>query len=318
MKWFRMYVDIIDDEKIAAISDKSFKIFTFLMALCSQNDHKSGLIPDEKILPWRFRMSESKIKKAIDELESYGMVIRSNSAITITNWNKRQFKSDDVNARVEKFRGVTKDKSETLQETLQETPPEQNRTDTEQIQNRIEHISVASKTDKLKKSIQSVKEEFDDKWKKNLPFYKEKYPSIDLDFQWENILDWINRKPKKAKESSVGDLNLFFQRWLNKEKPSFNKPKQKSFGGYTEVAVNREEQVVDPVAEFVNNFPVPLLPISQYFNTPEFDGKLLELFKDDGELLDKLNRHLKQYPKSDEMLYRKNYLYGKYGIPEVE
>jgi hypothetical protein len=317
MKWFRMYVDIIDDEKIAAISDKSFKIFTFLMALCSQNDHKSGLIPDEKILPWRFRMSESKIKKAIDELESYGMVIRSNIAINITNCNKRKFKSDDVNARVEKFRGVTKDKSETLQETLQETPPEQNRTDTEQIQNRIEHISVASKTDKLKKSIQSVKEEFDDKWKKNLPFYKEKYPSIDLDFQWENILDWINRKPKKAKESSVGDLNLFFQRWLNKEKPSFNKPKQKSFGGY--VHVDRPEpDTADPIAKFIDNFPQDLLPIKQYFNAPEFDGKLLDLFKDDEILNSKLEQHKKQYPKTNDVVYIKNYLYGKYGIPEME
>lgn len=136
MKWFRTYIDIIDDEKIASISATTFKVFLFLMAFCCQNDHQSGTIPDEKILPWRFRMRENKIKKAIKELELHGMVKCSNGAIIITNWNKRQFKSDDIKIRVDKFRAVTKDKNETLHETLQVTP--QNRTDTEQIQNRTD------------------------------------------------------------------------------------------------------------------------------------------------------------------------------------
>jgi hypothetical protein len=82
--------------------------------------------------------------------------------------------------------------------------------------------SIGEKTEKLKSQIQSIKEKFKSEWDINSPFYKTKYPLLDLDFQWRNILDWVNRKPKKAKESASGDLNLFFQRWLNKEKPIFN------------------------------------------------------------------------------------------------
>jgi hypothetical protein len=82
--------------------------------------------------------------------------------------------------------------------------------------------SLDAKTEKLQKQILSIKEKFKSEWEANISFYKVKYPLLDLDFQWKNILDWVNRKPKKAKESASGDLNLFYQRWLNKEKPNFN------------------------------------------------------------------------------------------------
>ena len=136
MKWFRMYCDIIDDEKIAAISDRAFKVFVFLMSICTQNDHLDGRIPDEKILSWRFRMKEIKIEKSLSELMDQGIISRHEGAIIITNWRKRQFKSDDINARVERFRTNEKKKIVTLHETLHETP--QNRTDTEQIQKQIQ------------------------------------------------------------------------------------------------------------------------------------------------------------------------------------
>jgi hypothetical protein len=97
--------------------------------------------------------------------------------------------------------------------------------------------SIGAKTEKLQNQIQSIKEKFKSEWDINLPFYKTKYPSIDLDFQWANIFDWINRKPKKAKESAAGDLNLFFQRWLNKEKPQM---KQK---GYPAHIVTNDELI---------------------------------------------------------------------------
>jgi DNA-binding transcriptional regulator YhcF (GntR family) len=144
MKWFRMYTDVLDDVKINSISPFSFKIFVFLMSILTSEDHSCGKIPDEKSVSWRLRVGGNKLKKAIDELEKYGMVKRDNGAIIVVNWDKRQFKSDDVTARVKQHRVVTKAKNETLPETLHETPPEQNRTDTdtEQIQTHIKKRGV--------------------------------------------------------------------------------------------------------------------------------------------------------------------------------
>ncbi len=50
-----------------------------------------------------------------------------------------------------------------------------------------------------------------------------KYQNLDLEFQLENIIDWVKREPSKAKKSAKGNLNLFFQRWLNREKPQYRK-----------------------------------------------------------------------------------------------
>lgn len=134
MRWFRLYNDIVDDEKIAQIDGKTFKVFVFLMAVCSQNDSQSGILPDKKYLSWRLRMTEKKIELALMELESHGIVDQANGAITIVNWHKRQFKSDNINERVARYRNAKKEKDVTLHETLSVSPQnrtEQNRTDTE-------------------------------------------------------------------------------------------------------------------------------------------------------------------------------------------
>jgi len=133
MRWFRLYNDIVDDEKIAQIDPKTFKIFVFLMSICSQNDSQNGILPDKKFLSWRMRISDKKLEMALGELEGAGIVNRANGAIVLVNWHKRQFKSDNVTERVNRFRKAQKDKNETLHETLNVSS--QNRTDTEQIQN---------------------------------------------------------------------------------------------------------------------------------------------------------------------------------------
>jgi len=107
-----------------------------------------------------------------------------------------------------------------------------------------------------------------------------------------------------------------FDTYLN-QRPEDFRQQQKPFGGY--VQVERPEQSnSDMIKKFIDNFPEQLLPIKGHFQKPEFTDKLIELFKNDNELNSKFAWHKKQYPKSDELLYRKNYLYAKYGIPEVE
>jgi len=101
--------------------------------------------------------------------------------------------------------------------------PDQTETETE-AETETETLIGASKAEKLKAQIRADKEKFSAAWRENLEFYRTKYPGIDLDFVFANVLDWIDREHSKAHKAGKGDLNLFYQRWLNKEKPRFFKP----------------------------------------------------------------------------------------------
>ncbi len=104
--------------------------------------------------------------------------------------------------------------------------------------------------------------------------------------------------------------------YINQKPDEFSR--KKSFGGYTETVAHRQESTVDPVAAFLEHFPQDLLIIKVLFKTPAFNDALLALFKDNEELNARISNYKKTYPDVDERLYRKNYLYGKYGIPEGE
>jgi len=162
MKWFRVYTDIIDDPKISKISLKSYQIFTFLLAFVAENDENGEFILDKKDISWRFRITVNALDKALNELESVNILSIQDGILTILNWNKRQFKSDNINERVKKHRTKIREQDE----TLHETPPEQNRyrTDTEQIQKQknksIDNLSKSNQV-KLSAKEKELKLEFE-------------------------------------------------------------------------------------------------------------------------------------------------------------
>lgn len=126
MRWFRMYNELIDDPKVDKMSDKTFKFFVFTMCLASEEDQEGYINLTERDISWRLRMRSKTIKTSIKELIDLKIIANNNGHLQLINWNKRQFKSDDVNVRVKRYR-------KRYNETLHETAPEQNRTDTEQM-----------------------------------------------------------------------------------------------------------------------------------------------------------------------------------------
>jgi hypothetical protein len=124
MDWLRLYVDILDDEKIARMSDQTYRIFTYLMLIARERDCNGAIDMTTKDIAWRVRMPENQIRKAIPPLVDLGIISNEDGVLQFVNWSKRQFKSDNVSERVKRFRR----KNETLQPTL-ESRAEQNRTD---------------------------------------------------------------------------------------------------------------------------------------------------------------------------------------------
>lgn len=127
MQWFRVYTDILDDPKIAQMNTKTFKFFIFLCAFVVELNTK-GSINIKKDKPiWRFRVRKKVFFDAIRDLIDLNIVTMENGEIYILNWNKRQFRSDDVNERVKRYREK--------RETLHVTPPDTD-TDTETEKNK--------------------------------------------------------------------------------------------------------------------------------------------------------------------------------------
>jgi hypothetical protein len=124
VKWLRMYTDMLDDEKIAKMNDNTFRIFSFLLLLAREQEKDGTIIMSEKDIAWRVRQPLSKLRKAIGQLIDLKILSSENGNLTFINWGKRQYKSDDVTARVKRFRNVSCNVTKSLHETAPETETE--------------------------------------------------------------------------------------------------------------------------------------------------------------------------------------------------
>ena len=128
VKWFRLWTDTLDDHKIAQLSDYEFRMWTYLLAVACEVDSLSGECQlNVKAMSVRCRTQVNHVSRAFETFQKLGLItINGDSVPVITNWSKRQFKSDDVTSRVKKHREVTGKRN--VSSAVSETPPD---TDTE-------------------------------------------------------------------------------------------------------------------------------------------------------------------------------------------
>lgn len=129
MDWFRMYSEFASDPKVQSMSEAMQRRLTML--LCLRCSNTLVTLQDDEIA-FALRISNEELA------ETKALFIRKgfiDETWEIMNWDKRQFVSDSSATRVARHRA--KKKEEEIQAcNVTETP--QNRTDTEQIQNRAE------------------------------------------------------------------------------------------------------------------------------------------------------------------------------------
>ena len=109
MKWFRFWTDTVNDVKMLQLSDYEYRMWTYLLSYASETDSLSGQLQITfKLLSLHFHQRFNLFSRAIETFQRVGLItISSEGYITITNWNKRQFKSDNAYDRVKKHREVT-------------------------------------------------------------------------------------------------------------------------------------------------------------------------------------------------------------------
>lgn len=129
-RWFRFYDSALDDSKVQRLPAEAFRFWVNFLCLASRNNgNVSRNVSD---LAFAFRMSEADVKEALAVVYEAGLIDDVGDGYEPHNWGERQYKSDTSTERVKRFRKRS--------ETVSETPPEQNRAETEHIQSAREDI----------------------------------------------------------------------------------------------------------------------------------------------------------------------------------
>lgn len=121
MKWFRMYSDALDDPKVQRLPGETFKAWVNLLCLANDGEPR-GTLPCLSDIAFRLRMTPQEAAQLINELTARGLLDSGDDAtLQPHNWNQRQYRSDDINARVQKHRAK---RDGNVTETLRVTPPD--------------------------------------------------------------------------------------------------------------------------------------------------------------------------------------------------
>ena len=106
MKWFRLYHEILDDPKIGTLTDEQHRLWIEILCLASMARDSGDTKLTVSETEWKLRRN---INATLQELLHRGIVtlqkrFDGQETIYVPKWNTRQFQSDNVTERVNKFR----------------------------------------------------------------------------------------------------------------------------------------------------------------------------------------------------------------------
>lgn len=123
-RWFRFYDEVLNDRKVQKLSPDLFKGWVNLLCLASAGDGEIGTVDD---VAFSLRMSDDDATELVAQLVRADLIELTETGMRPHAWDKRQFKSDVSTDRVKRFRETKRNVSE----TVDETSPEQSRTETD-------------------------------------------------------------------------------------------------------------------------------------------------------------------------------------------
>lgn len=113
--WFRFYSAAIRNPKVAALSDRDFRLWVTLLSAASENE---GKLPPATELKHMLNARLDHLLTGIERLIRAGLIDALEHGYTPHHWEKFQYKSDTSTDRVRKHRA---------ERNVPETAPEQNR-----------------------------------------------------------------------------------------------------------------------------------------------------------------------------------------------
>ncbi|KKM97455.1 hypothetical protein LCGC14_1167790 [marine sediment metagenome] len=125
MKWFRFYAEALNDPKVQRLPGPLFKFWVNILCLAQEHD---GVLPDLKGIAYGTRTRPVRCQASVKALQARGLLDTTPGGLMPHNWSSRQYKSDDVTLRVQRFRAKN------------ETPPEP---DTENREQRTDQQALS-------------------------------------------------------------------------------------------------------------------------------------------------------------------------------
>ncbi len=120
MKWFRFYADALRNPKVAALTDREFRLWVSLLSVASEND---GNIPPLETLKHVLKTRLDHLSTGVERLLTLGLIDRLEAAYTPHHWDKFQYKSDTSTPRVTLHRAKGETAPEQIQITEQKESP---------------------------------------------------------------------------------------------------------------------------------------------------------------------------------------------------
>jgi hypothetical protein len=99
--WFRFYSAAMRNPKVAALSDRDFRLWVALLAASSEND---GRLPPADELKHLLRMRLDHLLTGLDRLIRAGLIDALEHGYAPHHWEKFQYKSDSSTDRVREHR----------------------------------------------------------------------------------------------------------------------------------------------------------------------------------------------------------------------
>src|ERR1700741_1513753 len=104
MDWCRLYGEMLDDPKVGTLDDAGFRTWVELLMVATKADAggNTKLTADESSINWSLRRNASVTLQVLLQREL--VTLNGDGEIVITEWEKRQKKSDSSADRVAKHR----------------------------------------------------------------------------------------------------------------------------------------------------------------------------------------------------------------------
>lgn len=102
LPWFRLYTELKDDPKIGGLQDLPFRVFVLSLCWAGSNGKGGSTGITMESANWAFRCNVTEALQSLFQVQL--LHLNENGEIVVTNFEKRQMKSDISNERVRKHR----------------------------------------------------------------------------------------------------------------------------------------------------------------------------------------------------------------------
>ena len=131
MRWFRLYSETLDDEKVQQLPAPLFRYWVNLLCLANAGTNR-GRLPNQRAIAYRLRISLFKCEQVLAALVERALLDRDGDALVPHNWDERQPMSDNAAERMRQTRRTRSEQPPKKYSLEPEEDKEKNRTEPEE------------------------------------------------------------------------------------------------------------------------------------------------------------------------------------------